>query len=135
MNPNRLAAAVAVTMAALLSAGAVAAQSGEQPMEIVRVVAPRNIEHVVVGPEEPGSHVEAISLTRQVPYKDLDLSLSTDVETLRRRVKDIAVESCDTLANMYPFAAPSNPDCLRSAIASAEDQISAAVAAARPRDN
>jgi UrcA family protein len=135
MNPCRIAATVAVTMGTFLGASAVPAQQGERPMEIVRVVAPRTIEHVLVGREESGSNVEVISLTRQVPYKDLDLSLSADVDTLRMRVRDIATESCDTLAKMYPFAAPSNPDCLRSAIASAENQITEAVTAAQTRGN
>jgi len=122
-----------MTLVTFFGAGAVTAQSADQPMEIVRVVAPRTIEHVVVGPEKPGSNVEVISLTRQVPFKDLDLSHSADVETLRQRVRDIATESCDTLAKMYPFAAPNNPDCLRSAVASAEKQITEAVTAAATR--
>lgn len=98
-------------------------------LQEITVVAPRLIAREA-GRTAAGSKVELISLTRRVVYGDLNLSLHDDVITLEKRVSEIAKESCDTLAKMYPLSDPSTPNCVEQATKEAKKQIDQVVAAA-----
>jgi UrcA family protein len=113
----------------LLTGSGVALGQGNKLEEIV-VVAPRAVTRTVVGRTSTGGKVEEISLTRHVPFADLDLSRHADVMELEKRVADVAKESCEQLAKLYPLSPPDAPDCVKAAQAGAKDQMDKAVAAA-----
>jgi len=101
---------------------AFAQQSGQKP-EVITVTAPWVVTKEVVSQTPAGGKVEQISLTRHVYYGDLDLAKHADVMTLEKRIGDIAEESCDQLAKMYPISGPNPPSCVDKAAASAKAQI------------
>ena len=107
--------------------GTARAQQGST-LEEITVVAPRLVTRTDRTPIGP--RVELISLTRHVVYRDLNLTLHNDVVTLEKRVNDIARESCDTLAKMYPMSDPNTPNCVEQAVRDAKKQVDQVVAAA-----
>jgi UrcA family protein len=108
--------------------GAYAQQSAPKVEEIV-VIAPWSVGKKVVG-QTPTGKEELISLTRHVYYGDLDLAKHADVMELEKRVSDIAKDSCDQLAKMYPVSGHNSPNCVDKAAASAKPQIDKLIAAA-----
>jgi UrcA family protein len=104
-----------------LDGGAARAQQASTLQEIT-VVAPRLVTRDA-GRTAAGSKVELISLTRHVVYGDLNLTLHNDVMALEKRVNDVAKESCDTLAKMYPLSDPNTPNCVEQATKEAKKQI------------
>lgn len=116
-----------------IGSGAVVAQQAGQGLEEITVVAPRAVTRETVGRTNVGGKVELISLTRHVDYSDLDLAAHADVMELQKRVDDIAKESCEDLAKMYPLSESKTPDCVKEAVASAKSQVDKAVMAAEKR--
>lgn len=110
--------------------GTATAQQAGQGLEEITVVAPRAVTRTTVGRTNVGGKVELISLTRRVDYSDLDLAEHSDVMELQKRIDDIAKESCQDLAKLYPLSDPKTPDCVKEALASAKPQLDKAVMAA-----
>ena len=125
----RLACLTAVGGAVSALPTAFAQQSG-QKVEEITVTVPWAISKEVVGRTPTGGKEELISLTRHVYYGDLDLAKHADVMTLEKRVSDVAKDSCDQLAKMYPLSGPNPPNCVEKAAASAKAQLDKIVAAA-----
>ena len=77
--------------------------------------------------------VEQIELKRQVNFADLDLGDDADVTELRSRIEIIAKESCQQLSRMFPRPSDTAEiaSCINRAVNSAEEQVRAAVAAAK----
>ena len=111
----------------LLSGGSVLAQTGNNTIEEITVVAPRQVTREPVGHTPSGGTIENISLTRRVDYSDLNLAVHADVEKLDKRVDDTAREACRQLEQLYPSAALSSPDCVRTAVNGAMMQVDKAV--------
>ena len=111
----------------LLSGGSALAQNGSNAIEEITVVAPRQITREPVGHTATGGTIENISLTRRVDYSDLNLTVHADVEKLDKRVDDTAREACRQLEQLYPSAALSSPDCVRTAVNGAMMQVDKAV--------
>jgi UrcA family protein len=108
---------------------AFAQKSGEKVEEIT-VTAPWSVAKEVESRTSTGGKVELISLTRHVYYGDLNLANHADVMTLEKRISDIAKESCDQLAKLYPLSSPNSPNCVEKAAASAKAQMDKVVATA-----
>ena len=118
----------------VLGLAAAFAQQSAQKIEEITVIAPWSVAKEVVS-QTPTGKVELISLTRHVYYGDLDLAKHTDVMTLEKRISDIAKDTCEQLAKMYPVSGPNPPNCVEKAAASAKaetDRVIAAAAKARP---
>jgi UrcA family protein len=106
------------------------AQQSGQKVEEITVTVPWSVTKEVESRTSTGGKVELISLTRHVYYADLDLAKHADVMTLEKRVSDIAKDSCDQLAKMYPLSGPNPPNCAEKAAASAKPQMDKLIAAA-----
>lgn len=124
----RAASLVAIGASVLGLCAASAQQSGQKIEEII-VTAPWSVGKQVVN-QTPTGKDELVSLTRYVYYGDLDLAKHADVMTLEKRVSDIAKESCDQLAKMYPLSGQNPPNCVEKAAASAKPQMDKLIAAA-----
>jgi len=113
---------------------AIAQQSNVKTEEFIVVGAPIERSRVVGRSATTGADIEEIELKRQVSYADLDLSMHADVMTLQTRIEDTAKESCKELSDMFPLN-PSNSSeiatCTRKAVDSANEQLQAAIAAAK----
>lgn len=105
------------------------AQQSAQKIEVITVIAPWSVNKQVVN-QTPAGRDELISLTRHVYYGDLDLAKHADVMTLEKRVSDMAKESCEQLAKMYPLSGPNPPNCVEKAAASAKPEMDKLIAAA-----
>jgi UrcA family protein len=68
-----------------------------------------------------------------VNFADLDLGDDADVTELRSRIEIIAKESCQQLSRMFPRPSDTAEiaSCINRAVNSAEEQVRAAVAAAK----
>ena len=119
---------LALVASLTIESGAAQAQQNAA-LEEITVVAPRLVTRPA-GRTGAGSKVELISLTRHVVYKDLNLTLHSDVMQLEKRVNDVASEACDTLAKMYPLSDPNTPNCIEQAAKGAKTQIDLLAAAA-----
>jgi len=108
---------------------AASAQQSGQKIEEITVTAPWSVGKQVVN-QTPTGKDELVSLTRYVYYGDLDLAKHADVMTLEKRVSDIAKESCEQLAKMYPLSGQNPPNCVEKAAASAKPQMDKLIAAA-----
>jgi len=76
---------------------------------------------------------EIVELKSPVSFADLDLADSADVMELDARIEAIAEDSCEMLAEMFPFDGTGKTEihrCMKRAIASALDQKERAIAAA-----
>lgn len=100
------------------------------PPEVVTVVPPRR------GPErdEIGAPVEYVSLSKAVPYGDLDLRTRRGVRELRYRINFTAISLCGRLNTMYPITDgeswPVDQPCYENAIHEANYQVGHAIRAA-----
>ena len=118
-----------------LPATPLAAQEEPETLEkLVVVQAPVVVERKS---ENRASHPvipsEIVELKRQVSFADLDLADSADVMELDARIEAIAEDSCEMLAEMFPFDGTGKAEihrCMKRAIASALDQKERAIAAA-----
>jgi UrcA family protein len=129
-RPLVLFSATSLGFLGALASGTLCAQQSEQRLEEITVVAPRLVTRESVGRTASGGKVELILLTRHVSYADLNLAMHADVLQLEQRVNDVAKDSCEQLAKMYPLSDPNTPDCVREAVANAKAQMDAAVSAA-----
>ena len=121
-------ACLALAAGMAIDTDAARAQEASTLQEIT-VVAPRLVRREA-GRTAGGGKVEMISLTRHVVYGDLNLTLHNDVMALEKRVTEVAKESCDTLAKMYPLSDANTPNCVDQATKEAKAQIDKAVTAA-----
>jgi UrcA family protein len=116
--------------AGVLGLSPVFAQQSGNKVEEITVTVPWAVTKQVVSQTPTGGKAELISLTRHVYFGDLDLAKYADVMTLQKRVSDIAKDSCEQLAKMYPLSGPNPPDCVDKAAASAKAQMDKLIAAA-----
>jgi len=123
------AASLLTVAAGLFGVFTASAQQSGQKIEEITVTAPWSVGKRVVN-QTPTGKDELVSLTRYVYYGDLDLAKHADVMTLEKRVSDIAKESCDQLAKMYPLSGQNPPNCVEKAAASAKPQMDKVIAAA-----
>lgn len=123
------AASLVTIGASVLGLCAASAQQSGQKIEEITVTAPWSVGKEVVN-QTPTGKDELVSLTRYVYYGDLDLAKHADVMALEKRVSDIAKESCDQLAKMYPLSGQNPPNCVEKAAASAKPQMDKLIAAA-----
>lgn len=77
---------------------------------------------------------EKVSLSRAVPYGDLDLRSPADARELRSRVVATARDICDQLAEAYPGQEPFGTSCYRDARSNALIRAEAAIRDARYSD-
>lgn len=132
-SPSHCAAVLVLAAPALImSPDAAIAQESETIEEVVVVVAPFAIERTKTERTSPTMDTELVELKRRVGFADLDLSKHDDVIEFETRIESTATESCEILAEMFPFDTSDREirRCSREAIASAEDQKGQAIAAA-----
>lgn len=110
------------------------AQEPKTTLEEIIVEAPWQIQKEVVGRTSAGGKIEQISLTRRVDYSDLDLTKYSDVQELEQRVGEVAKNSCDALAQMYPLSNPNIQSCVDNAVQGAMAQEKQAIAAAQDKE-
>jgi len=133
MTRHTLASGVAcltIVGGGVLGVSVASAQQTGQKVEEITITAPWAVTKEVVSRTSTGAKTEEISLMRHVYYGDLDLAKHADVMTLEKRVNDIAKESCDQLAKMYPLSGPNPPNCAEKAAASAKAEMDKVIAAA-----
>ena len=107
---------------------------GQQPGEgMDEIVVEGTVERPRVSRGGLQAPVEQIELKRQVNFADLDLSDDADVAELRSRIEIIAKESCQQLSKMFPRPSGTAEiaSCTDRAVKSAEEQVQAAVVAAK----
>ena len=109
---------------------AVAQQAGEDMDEIVVKAPVERPRFLRGGMQEP---LEQIELQRRVSYADLDLSKDANVTELRTRIETTANDSCKKLSKMFPRPSDAGEisRCTNRAVDGAEEQVQAAIAAAR----
>jgi len=110
---------------------ALAQQATDEAEEVVVIGAP--ITRQEEGRSYTGMPKEVIELKRQISYADLDLTKDADVQTLQTRIHDVAEESCQKLAEMFPLKFIDQGEvgrCVDDAVASSKDQVQAAIDAA-----
>jgi len=128
------------TFAALVAIGfvlktdpVIAQQVDEEIEEVVVIEAPivrRHAERTAAS----GMRTEIIELRRRVSYADLDLSKHADVIELEKRIETTAKEACEKLDEMFPIPPSDIADirrCTRKAIEGTEEEVQAAIAAAK----
>ena len=125
------ATSLGVSMALGMSATSLAQE--EDTLDVIIVQAPIQIERSVDRAASSGSVVETeiVELTRKVNFEDLDLSRSADVKELEERIRQVAEDSCQRLAEMFPFDDSSIQGvkrCARRAIEDALEQTETAIA-------
>ena len=137
MNSRRIVAGLAAGGLAVMGSmlgGVAVAQETVTTTDSVTVEAPR-VFRQEIGRTSSGIPIEEISLSNRVAFSDLDLRNPGDVEELQRRVNVAAWQGCRELDWRYPdsFYPPvgGRSDCVRDAVASAMDQVNAAVTAAQ----
>ncbi len=90
------------------------------------VTAPRAIQKQDLGRSNSGAPIEQVSLSRTVPYRDLDLTRVNDVRILDDRIMFTAKEACEQLNKLYPSATypilDANRDCYKDAVKEAMKQ-------------
>lgn len=107
--------------------------SGDLIEEIVVVAAPimhRQVERS----DASGRSTETITLKRHVSYADLDLGKYEDINELKKRVEINAKEVCEEIDELFPLPRWNRADmrnCVKEAIASANDGLAAAIETAQ----
>lgn len=107
--------------------------SGDLIEEIVVVAAPimhRQVERSGAS----GRTIETITLRRHVSYADLDLVNYVDINELKKRIETNAKEVCEEINELFPLPRWNRADmrnCVKEAIASANDGLAAAIKAAQ----
>ncbi len=131
MSGVNLLGTIGLIVAGTLPFAAVQAQtSGAADAETrasITVLAPRVRETNRTGSIFP----EQIISTQSVVYiDDLDLTTASGRDELNDRIELAAKESCEWLDELYPLSTPDADQCQREAVARAEDDVEAAIAAA-----
>lgn len=122
--------ALLVGIGALGALGSFAATAAEsQPQEQIVVEAARSTATVVGRPDIPGRLVR-VELRGQVSYSDLDLSVGSNANVLKQRVRDAARTICADLDKVYHLH-ESVSVCATRAEHDAMPQIADAIAAAQ----
>jgi len=98
--------------------------------EALTVFSPRQITREEVGRDSvTGAPIEKDTVSEQVAYGDLDLSRSSNVDELDKRVREAAEGVCSELDRMASwYSGEAHRNCVRQALKSAGDQIDAALA-------
>jgi len=133
---STLAAATALVLA--LTASAVCAQPygayGGSPDDVQAGTS----EHVEIYGRRPppersaiGAPIEEVSLSRAVPYDDLDLRTDWGVRELHERIRATAHRLCRRLDFLYPISTSDSPPCYRTAVEDAMYQADRAIWRAR----
>jgi UrcA family protein len=130
---RRFAPRLAVTAVALMAGTmGMAQQVGSMPQ--VSVQAQREVtitrgERVGTSSKHMG---ERVTLTRQVAVSDLDLTTRSDAAELQARIGGAARDACQQLKALFPDGATdipgyehTNENCVRDAIASANERLAA----------
>ena len=113
-------------------AGPVAAQTAAEPTENVTVFAP-----YVVKKDSAPSGVQAVTISREVSYHDLDLTKDGDVAALEKRVNQAAKDICGELDSRFSVGTQvwkqtrQDRECVKNASGSALVEARAVVAAVR----
>lgn len=112
------------------SFGAGPAMAAAIPDEEVTVHdAPYTIHRQVFGRPMTGqTQTEEIAITKGVSYADLDLSKEADVDILKERIREAAVDACRQLHRRYPGAlnqSTGKQGCVQGATEQAMAQLDA----------
>ncbi|MBS0412063.1 MAG: UrcA family protein [Proteobacteria bacterium] len=83
----------------------------DQSVEGVTVTAPRE-----VGRSAIGAPIEAVSASRVVDYRDLDVGSDWGARELKVRIQRAAASACDQLDRDYPNTVDDGNDCYRDAV-------------------
>jgi UrcA family protein len=91
-----------------------------------------DVHRTVVGRSAIGAPIEILELSRRVDYTDLDLTRTSGVVELQRRVRDTAAAACDELDSQDPLDMSDTDviSCVRETTAGAMKQAKAVIAAA-----
>jgi UrcA family protein len=113
--------------------GLLMAQEDDAILEEIIVQAPIEVERSVDRTASSSSAVqtEIVELKRKVNVEDLDLSKTSDVQQLEERIRLVAEDSCNRLAEMFPFddsGTQSVQRCTKRAIAGAMERTENAIA-------
>jgi|SRR5579883_2983328 len=124
----KFAAALSVLAAVTLPAFA-----QEEGTEDVTVFAPYVVKKSRAGrSREP---VSVVKVSREVSFKDLDLTTSEGQATLEARVKQTASDVCSELDRRYPkaiyIAVEENKNCVKEAMSEAMNQVRSVEEAAK----
>ena len=83
---------------------------------------------------------ELVTMSARLDVADLDLSTSSGAEELHARINDVAQDICHRLDSFYPRGSSdvpghenTNKNCVRDAVAAANKNADAAVAAAQKK--
>ncbi|KHK93143.1 UrcA family protein [Novosphingobium malaysiense] len=128
-----LTAATAIAVAGFMPLAPASAQdmSASKPdtRPSITVFAPRARQ---TGRTYTGIPVETLTAQSVVYTDDLNLATEAGREQLHDRVQSAAESACEWLDEVYPMSAPMTTDnqCVDEAVARADDQVKAAIAAA-----
>jgi UrcA family protein len=116
---------------ALMAVDALSVARSAEALPEVTVTAYRPVSKL--GRDANGQPVEAVRLSREVSYADLDLSTYTGATKLQARIKIVANAVCKELEETYPMSTEAglpSGTCVQEAINSATPQLKVAIAAA-----
>lgn len=118
---------VTIAVALMAKSQGAVAQNASQQGEL------GEIKHEKVGYDSHyGAPLEQLRLSRPVSYKDLDLSTQAGQDELKKRIRQVAQQSCQELSRtdaMNPTLSDAST-CVRQAVSSAAPQMRIAVASA-----
>jgi len=133
MNGNlRLFRGMMLVAASTAMAVGAAAGWADEPLPEIVVRADR-VSHMVEEHPAGGATIEKFALSRQISYRDLDLTKAAGAAELEKRVKDTAAAVCKRLDELYPNTVAGGHGCEDSAAKTAMVKVRAAIAAAKPR--
>jgi UrcA family protein len=125
-----------VSQGALLALSAMfaatAANAGDTPVTSDVTVQAERPTTKVVG-RTAFAPVILATVQYRISYSDLDLSIPTNAQLLKDRVRDAAREACKDLDKLYPITTSSSSECLRKTEQNATPQVLSAIAAAEAR--
>ena len=132
---NQLVAVCAFAAPAILMMTATAiAQQENASLEKIVVNAPVEIHRETLNASSSAAtKVDLVELKQTVSIADLDLRKQADVEELESRIRLVAEDSCQRLAEMFPFddsGIQGFRRCTKDAIESAMEQKATAIAEA-----
>jgi len=110
----------------LLSATSIAAFAADEPSENVTVFAPYVVKKVESGGLTK-DRTSTVTVSRDVSYKDLDLSTADGRTALETRVQQMAKDVCSELQRRFPTSVyipvSSNKTCVKDAVNEAMIQV------------
>jgi UrcA family protein len=78
-------------------------QPNDDQIPQITVQASHEVQRKQVGMSYTGIPVEAVSLSRHVGFRDLDLTTAAGKDELDKRIKAVAKEACDQIQKLYPL--------------------------------